>query len=412
MVDTEEIDSVEEDGIGDKMMKAWMKLKRHLETDFALTAWALCVMPEVREDVAARMTGDHHEAIDRIITKLYSHDVMADIDEIIDTFWNQYKHFKNKTGKYDHKGRWHVDDAILGNSYLWHEKYSLPYYPVLGFVACRTTSKLLGIGAAERCWGAVKVLKCGKRSGIGGDNIERQSVLYSTAKIEEARIFQQNLEKPDAGVDGMWGDDDLNFDLQLEKWDVDINELKQPEVTRIFQCWLEPWEIEGMKDSGPLAEKRFVRKYAGLQLYHLDFEKLYTIHDNLEFVKGRGNGWMLIGVPPDSDDDKNDELIRIDEETIEMIMKTKQDPHVKMVYLEKQNEERESEQQDVIDVDDCTISGDKKPEAKVNSDKKPASKGASKRSKGGGNANSGKKNTGEGVRTFERRSKRKREYAC
>ena len=33
---------------------------------------------------------------------------------------------------------------------------------VLGFVACRVTSKVLGIGAAESSWGDVKTIKYGK----------------------------------------------------------------------------------------------------------------------------------------------------------------------------------------------------------------------------------------------------------
>jgi hypothetical protein len=32
----------------------------------------------------------------------------------------------------------------------------------------------------------------------------------------------------------MFGDDDINFDLQLEKWDVDSDALKEPQVLRIF----------------------------------------------------------------------------------------------------------------------------------------------------------------------------------
>ena len=41
-------------------------------------------------------------------------------------------------------------------------KYSIPYTTVLGYVACRVTSKLCGIGPAERSWGAVKQIKTGQ----------------------------------------------------------------------------------------------------------------------------------------------------------------------------------------------------------------------------------------------------------
>ena len=45
---------------------------------------------------------------------------------------------------------------------MWHQKYSLPFTNVLGFVACRVTSKVLGIGAAECSWGDVNTIKSGK----------------------------------------------------------------------------------------------------------------------------------------------------------------------------------------------------------------------------------------------------------
>ena len=36
----------------------------------------------------------------------------------------------------------------------------------------------------------------------------------------------------------MFGDDDINFDLQLEKFDVNTDILKEPAVERIFCLWV------------------------------------------------------------------------------------------------------------------------------------------------------------------------------
>ena len=47
-------------------------------------------------------------------------------------------------------------------SHVWHQKYSLTFTKVLGFVACRVTSKVLGIGAAEISWGDVNTINTGK----------------------------------------------------------------------------------------------------------------------------------------------------------------------------------------------------------------------------------------------------------
>ena len=44
---------------------------------------------------------------------------------------------------------------------------------MLGFVACRVTSKIIGIGAAEHSSGDVKTIKPGKRSAIRSDVSEK-----------------------------------------------------------------------------------------------------------------------------------------------------------------------------------------------------------------------------------------------
>ena len=49
------------------------------------------------------------------------------LHDIIDTFWNEFKAFQNCTHPYHEPSRWETYDATKGNSYLWHEKYSIPF---------------------------------------------------------------------------------------------------------------------------------------------------------------------------------------------------------------------------------------------------------------------------------------------
>ena len=91
---------------------------------------------------------------------------------------------------------------MIGNSYLWHEKYSLPYATVLGYVACHVTSKLCGIGPAERSWGGVKQVKDGTRSHLSGESNKKRSILFVSSKITQARIECEQMEKIDAA--GGW----------------------------------------------------------------------------------------------------------------------------------------------------------------------------------------------------------------
>ena len=109
----------------------------------------------------------------------------------LDTLWNEYTLFNHKNDPFDSNDFiWKIKDIRDGNSHLWHQKYSLPCTKVIGFFSCRFTSKFLGIGAAERSWGDVKKIKSGKRSAIISDVSEKQSIVYTSACIESARIEQ------------------------------------------------------------------------------------------------------------------------------------------------------------------------------------------------------------------------------
>ena len=262
--DPEETDDEVVLGVGDQVLAFWQKRKQKLQSSLATAGWLLSVKDEVRADVAARKSGGHHDAMEEVITKMYSHDVNADVPELIDTFWNEYKHFQNKTGPFSNKARWASKDAINGNSDLWHEKYSLPHTEVLGLVACRVTSKNLGIGAAERSWGGVKDIKFGKRSHLSTKNTEMQSILYTSARIQEARAKQSALEQVDArGRDAMWGDDDEAFELELTNFGVDTTQLMEEVPRRLFHVWVEDWELELLKKKCPVAEAMLLEKYKG-----------------------------------------------------------------------------------------------------------------------------------------------------
>jgi hypothetical protein len=153
-------------------------------------------MEDVCKDVRLRLKGREHDAIEEVDKRLHLppcpnksvDSSTTSLAEIVDTFWNEFKAFQCCTEPFHHPSRWATPDVSSGRSHIWHKKYSLPCTQVLRYVACLVTAKLCRIGPAERGWAAVKTVKNLKKSHLGGKSIEERSVIYITAKQQEARL--------------------------------------------------------------------------------------------------------------------------------------------------------------------------------------------------------------------------------
>jgi hypothetical protein len=96
------------------------------------------------------------------------------------------------------------------------------------------------------------------------------------------------MEKLDAtGKDAMFGEDDINIDLQLEKFGVDASILKESAVQRIFCAWVEDWEVEARKKNDCVLERLLLFKYKGLVIHDPD--------SNLIFVLGNQTWSSVVG---------------------------------------------------------------------------------------------------------------------
>ena len=80
---------------------------------------------------------------------------------------------------------------VEGKSYQWLEKYLKPYTSVFGFLVCHVTSKTLGIGPCEHNRASVKNIKTGKQVNLSGELLEKRSVLYASALINDARLTKK-----------------------------------------------------------------------------------------------------------------------------------------------------------------------------------------------------------------------------
>ncbi len=111
----------------------------------------------------------------------------------------------------------------------------------------------------------MKQVKDGKRSHLSGKSTEKKTVLFVSSKISQAQILCDHMEKLDTmGHNAMFGDDNINFDLQLETFGVDMGVLKELPVECVFRAWVEDWEEEAQKKNDCVAKAQLLAKYKGL----------------------------------------------------------------------------------------------------------------------------------------------------
>ncbi len=181
----------------------------------------------------------------------------------------------------------------------------------------------------------MKQVKDGKRSHLSGKLTEKRSILFVSSKISQAQIKCERMENLDAmGHNAMFGDNDINFNLELESFGVEMGPLREPAVERVFWAWVEEWEEEARKKNDCVAKAQLLAKYKGLVFRDPDSEKSFSIWEqNMEFFRGRGNGWFLVAVCADDDDDENEAFSL--EIACELIAETPQKDGIQVVLQEE-----------------------------------------------------------------------------
>jgi hypothetical protein len=303
----------------EQMRKSFESRMSKLSHDYAILGWICCVHPDVRKDCNVRFEKlVHGDAVERIITKLYAHQVHADLPEIINTFWKEWRMFVEETGIYERRNMWNVRDAREGKSAEWHKMYSRGRTSVMGYLAPRATAAVTGMGASERAWATTKLIRTSRRARLGGGKIEKLTVVSSTYKLNKARIKRQELEKLTCtSRDALWGEEDESFDLALTTFGVNVGAIRNtPTVpVRLFHCWIETWEEPLLKSNRATSKIRLLQKYKGL-VFKDDDETTdppcitYTISSERMYWKPyRGGGWCVVGEPANFDG-TNEEVLQ------------------------------------------------------------------------------------------------------
>ena len=295
--DNTDSETDDEASLGQKVIDIWNKRRNKLVNDFAIAGWMLSPIPDIFEDSTANMTGEHRDAIDRLLKKMFATCLADDSDELaltMNTFWEEFEHFKSKSGQFDKSYIWSSQnrDLTLGKSHLWHKKNSYVQTKILGKFACRVCSKIVGMGSAERNWGDVKHLKSDKRSHLSAEAVEKQATIFGASCMADAALERQKAQESTADRYKFW--DESDFDREFDMFAT--KELKRPPA-RIIKCYLEQWEEEKRLEKDDVSKAKFLRKYGGLEFDDIDDGTHYTIDSKDMHFQSRGKktdlGWCV-----------------------------------------------------------------------------------------------------------------------
>jgi hypothetical protein len=266
----------------------------------------------------------HVDAAERLVEKLLLNPALFGMDKerekarLINTFHSEYREFSCHMGHFARIHIWVSAEDPLEKAFRWHQNYSLLYTEVLGRLACLVTSKLLGIGTAERNWKQVKAVKSGQRTNTGVLKAKYQVMIYSQYQQMKAQMRITRMSC--AGK--LWTDDDFkcckmdDFCGDIEA-DLAREKAARNNEVRNFRAWQEQWEKKKVGPNGnKIFEARLLRKYGGIKFFDIDTtpHRVFKVHPStMWFEKERGNNhYSVIGIldgfdlekPLDHDDNK------------------------------------------------------------------------------------------------------------
>jgi len=311
------------------ILDLWSRRADALKTPWTIAGYLLSIEINIYND-AQFATKEDEDCLREVAYKLYSHFPPNVRDTTVNKCMEQYQLFRNKLQMYATESWWSSDYAINGESHMWHYTYPSSYYKELSYVACRVTSKLLGIGSCERQWGDVKHTESNKRTSLLSSRLEKQSILYGAHCLEMAKV------KKNPNDDRYWGVEDLNdneLNMELESYVKGIEYIppKQPIqykdtedinifepnmiMTKIFKAYLEDDEKALAHKYTPVAQFTLLAKYGSMRIMTPDSPTPYVSvistnslvwYEKDKEDKNAPYGWFCVLVPKgmEYDDDK------------------------------------------------------------------------------------------------------------
>jgi hypothetical protein len=292
------------DNLVNTVMRIWLRRRSKLVHDYALVGFLLSpnerIMARAKDLYAnSCIFGD---AVERLIGKLLvpscfvGDDRKRSLAGLVDKFWDEHVSFLTRTGVLGGELMWMSAKGDQVQAHRWHQKYTLPRTKALGRLACLVTSKILGIGTAERNWKQYKKIKSGERTNLHPEAAKKITCIYGAYQQTKARKRMSKLSV--AGK--LWSDDDFHC-LKMDQFCGDLatslDDDAKLRARRPFRNWREQWEmpIGGIPPSGDaLLHAKLKNKYEGVMLLYDGVP--HQVHDVL-FEKKRGdNRYFLLGI--------------------------------------------------------------------------------------------------------------------
>ena len=76
--------------------KLYQKRQLHINTDFSVTGWMLCVIPHIRKDAKDHSDSGHRKQVNNVINTLFSGGSEDEMAVTLDLLWTEYTEFDNK----------------------------------------------------------------------------------------------------------------------------------------------------------------------------------------------------------------------------------------------------------------------------------------------------------------------------
>ena len=89
-IDTNDPDTSDSDmlkNLSSTVCNLWQKRQLHINTDFAVTGWMLCVIPHIRKDAKDHSDRNHRKQVNNVIKTLFYGSSEEEINVNLDIFW-------------------------------------------------------------------------------------------------------------------------------------------------------------------------------------------------------------------------------------------------------------------------------------------------------------------------------------